>query len=277
MRRELQVAVAFARVVLRDDSVASDGAAPLGVPARFDFIPDQAERKLSILSRPGTIGIDLDDRRSALRPYRDHADPTPAFTPELVSADPLRPFAPTPWPMNGLLSDPWGAWHPRRIELALARGETRELAVFPAPMRVDQAGGAIVGNLRFADGVPAAWAVIEVNVRITAVRVERLRAQADARGEFAIALRRLPPLADGLDDYSARLTVRARRPPPVDPARPLPAPAVDPDTLPSCNLTPVDAATPVAEIQLGLRPGRRHHPASNGTPSTDRHLIIHPL
>jgi hypothetical protein len=128
MRRELQIAVAFARVVLRDGSVASEGAPALAVPARFAFIPDRVERRVSISSRPGSLGVDLDDRRSELRPYPDRSDPIPAFTPELVAADPLRPFAPSPWAMRGLLIDPAGAWQPRRIELDLQRGETREPA-----------------------------------------------------------------------------------------------------------------------------------------------------
>ena len=123
---------------------------------------------------------------------------------------------------------------PRRFSLALTPGEQGYIPLYRSPLGTAADGGRLVGSVRYRDGdddgPPAAWARLELSVRITSERRLYYRAQADERGEFVMRLTGLPVLPPETRDYRAKLTAYAA--PPTGDATEAP----DPSELPECRV-----------------------------------------
>lgn len=132
-------------------------------------------------------------------------------TGEVDAAGRRRPSVP-PYPLEGEVIDPAGRYLPRRFALQAGTAAGHALPVYRSPRAVRyRSAGGLYGRAVFTDGTPAAWAVIELTVTPPLAGSLPFVTQADGRGEFALALDRLPALTrDALaEHYPATLAVRA--------------------------------------------------------------------
>jgi hypothetical protein len=170
----------------------------------------------------------------------------------------MRPEVPT-YPLEGVLSDPAGRYLPRRFALDAGAAVGHRIPVYRAPLGVRYAsGGGLFGRAVFDDGTPAAWAVIELEVTPPLVGALPFVTQADGKGEFRLALNRLPaltkdaPVTRYAASVSARASLVAARAWRLEPKT-----LVDPDLLPVVNV--IDLAG------LSIRPGQIDRLHSNGS------------
>lgn len=113
--------------------------------------------------------------------------------------------------LSATVFDPRGAYNPRRISLTAGDGAAHTLMLFPSPRAISFGpGGGLMGRLCYAaDDRPAAWACLTLTVTIGPTGQLEFWAQADADGQFRLAMSRLPPLPHGKDHYAAKLHVKA--------------------------------------------------------------------
>lgn len=122
-----------------------------------------------------------------------------------------RPVA-SNYTLAGVVSDIRGNYNPRSFSLIVGAGEGKSVELYPSPKgtRIGMGGG-IVGNIRFANsGEPGAWAMVNLQVEIAPSTDLVFVAQADANGDFRLSMSRLPPLPENEDDYSAKLSIKAK-------------------------------------------------------------------
>ena len=111
----------------------------------------------------------------------------------------------------GVVADNQRRYNPRRFEIQAGNAVGHALLLYPTPFgtRLGRGGG-LRGTLRFDGGnLPAVWALLTLTVSLGAGGNLVCRGQADANGDFMLAMHRLPPLPEGVDQYSATLTVAA--------------------------------------------------------------------
>lgn len=130
----------------------------------------------------------------------------------------------TPFAVAGTVSDPNGRFIPRTFSFSAGNAAGHPLVLYPSPagVRFSPAGG-LIGSLRFnGSGHAAAWALLTLTVTTALGATLIFRGQADGRGDFMLPLNRLPPLPEGIDNYSATLAVSAlsgaHANTPIDPA-----------------------------------------------------------
>lgn len=135
-----------------------------------------------------------------------------------------RPVLPT-FRLRGQVEDPGSRFNPRTFDLTLGDGAGQALALYPTPQAtVFNNGGGLQGCLRWdgtndpaIEGHPVPWAVLDLTVTLANGATQTYQAQADVKGDFRLALSRLPPLPEGTTRYLAELAVRARPPVAGDP------------------------------------------------------------
>lgn len=157
---------------------------------------------------------------------------------------------PTTYRLRGVVREGDGYFNPRAFDLTLGAGNGQAVTLFPSPLgaRLGKGGG-LLGNLRFSAEVPAAWAIIEVQVTTAPGTTLTFQAQADGRGDFVLAMSRLPPLPDNVDDYAGQLGIRASAG--ADAGTPL-----DPATLPSVRIESLAAQGQFQpSIGFNVKPG----------------------
>jgi hypothetical protein len=146
----------------------------------------------------------------------------------------------TPYRIAGTAADPAGRYNPLAFDLDVTGAEGQPLLLYRSPLGARApsgdtgAGGLLTGRLVWEqtgdpalDGGPARWARLRLDLTLVPAdadnpaQVRAFVAQADAHGDFHLALHRLPPLPDGVDHYAASLGIQA----PVGAAAELPPPA----------------------------------------------------
>jgi len=215
---------------------------------------DEAPRDIQLIQRPGRI---LVWRRS-------QAELHPVVAGEASEAERARPAAAT-FTLAGTVSDPAGRFNPRLFSVSAGAAAGHPLALYPSPAGtlLGTAGGLQLA-LRYADADapdadkyagtrPAAWALLRVQITPLVGPVQHYTAQADARGECRISLRRVPQLPKDAPapDYAAVLSVQA------DPAN-LDSAAADPDSLPDRQIgDPAAANSFTDQVAFRFRPGQQ--------------------
>lgn len=121
-----------------------------------------------------------------------------------------RPAIPA-FDLAGEVTDPRGRFNPALFDLSLGAGDGVAVLLYPTPLGTSLSPlGGVIGTLRFASNeAPAVWALLELEVTLSVAETQIYRAQADKNGDFAIALKRLPPLPESVTEYDAVLRVTA--------------------------------------------------------------------
>lgn len=111
----------------------------------------------------------------------------------------------------GEVHDPFGRFNPGLFSVTLGAGNGVAVVLYPSLLGTGTVlAGVLQGSLQFAgSGLPAAWALLELEVALTGSETLTFRAQADAHGDFRLALRRLPPLPESITAYTGLLRVTA--------------------------------------------------------------------
>jgi len=140
-----------------------------------------------------------------------------------TTADKQRPVLPT-FAVAGIVSDPAGRYIPRRFSIDAGNGVGHGLVMYPTPLgtRISPAGG-LIGTLRFyGSNAPVPWARLTLAVTNAVGVTLTFRCQAGDKGDFVLPVNRLPPLPEGIDNYSAQLSIEALESAsadtPIDPA-----------------------------------------------------------
>lgn len=145
----------------------------------------------------------------------------------LASDEDLRPPVTPTRQFRSVVVDVSGRYLPRAFDLDVGPGVQQSINLYASPLgtRYGTAGG-IHGRIAFQNGVPAAWALLELTVTPTLGGPLGFIAQADRHGEFRLALDRLPALTRDAPapSYPAKLSIRAA----VDAQ---PSQALDPEAL----------------------------------------------
>ena len=168
-----------------------------------------------------------------------------------TEADKQRPPLPS-YPLAGVVSDPQGRYNPRSFSITAGNGNGHGLRIYRSPLgtRFGPSGG-LIGTLRFdssGEGVP--WALLTLVVTTAIGTPLTFRCQADGNGDFMLSMNRLPPLPEGIDNFSATLGIAAMESASAD--QPL-----DPAELVAMNLGDLDSDdTFSASINLTVIPGK---------------------
>ncbi|GGO76242.1 hypothetical protein GCM10011348_02980 [Marinobacterium nitratireducens] len=117
--------------------------------------------------------------------------------------------------LAGRVYDSRGFYNPRTFSITAGAGGVpvagHGLVMYPSPQgtRFGRAGG-LIATLRYAsDESVVPWALLTAVVTIPGIGDQTYRAQADHRGDVLLPLHRLPPLPEGVDEYSISLGVEA--------------------------------------------------------------------
>lgn len=163
----------------------------------------RAPRDLTLIHKPGRTLL----WRSAPEGLRRTA---PGSVDEVGRQRPEMPA----YRLEGEVRDPAGHYLPRRFALDVGNAAGHAVPVYRSPLgvRYGHAGG-LYGRAAFDDGTPAAWAILELTVTPPLTGALAFVAQADGRGEFRLALDRVPALTRDapLSSYPATLRVKASR------------------------------------------------------------------
>lgn len=154
-------------------------------------------RDLKLLYKPGRMVMWRDSDSSEVNGLPTEAERT-------------RP-TPDTYALTGTVFDDEGNYNPRTFNLSVGLGDGHTVTLYPTPKntRIGMGGG-LVGNIRFFDTeLPAAWALLSLEVEIAPHTDLTFVAQADSNGDFSLAMSRLPPLPENVDDYEAKLTIHA--------------------------------------------------------------------
>lgn len=165
-------------------------------------------------------------------------------------ADKLRP-AEAAYVIAGSVADSQRRYVPRRFEIQAGNAAGHSVVLYPTPFGTKLGrGGGLRGTLRFAgSNAPAVWALLTLIVNLGVGGNLICRAQADANGDFIIAMHRLPPLPEGVTEYAATLSIRAL-------AAADAADAMDPDDLVAMTLGALNTDNSfAAELALSVVPG----------------------
>lgn len=186
---------------------------------------------------------------------------------EAVDTDKQRP-AEIAYAIAGSAADSQRRYIPRLFEIQAGNAAGHGLVLYPTPFgtRLGRGGG-LRGTLRFDVGnQPAVWAILTLTVNLGVGGSLVCRGQSDANGDFMLAMHRLPPLPEGVNQYAATLAVAALTTAEADTP-------VDPADLQPMALGAVNANNFAAAIALNVVPGELSLIRSQGRD----HLAVQPI
>ena len=208
---------------------------------------------LRLTSKPRDAQIINSSGKTAIlrRPTQDIVEGT------ATEADKVRPAAPT-YSFTGEAWDHDRRFNPIRFDLTLGAGNGESIVIYPSPLGTQiPPAGCLYGALHLNGGDnPLIWALLELTVEISSGVNQVYRAQCDAKGDFRIALTRLPPLPTNIDGYDASLRVTANT------ANHSGA-APDTTTYSTVQLQSANTNTFSTDYQLTIIPGERFRIRSN--------------
>ncbi|MDJ0621399.1 MAG: hypothetical protein QNJ17_00455 [Desulfocapsaceae bacterium] len=117
--------------------------------------------------------------------------------------------------LTGTVYDTKGYYNPRTFSVTLGASTVpiggQGMIVYPTPLGTRFGkGGGLIASLRFAsDERLVVWALLSAVVTVPGVGSQTYRAQTDRHGDVLLPLHRLPPLPEGLTEYSVALSVEA--------------------------------------------------------------------
>lgn len=171
----------------------------------------------------------------------------------------LAPPAQATFALEGDIVDPQGHFLPRAFALDAGGGTGRQLRLYRsgAGTAFGREGG-LLGRVQAEGGAAVPWALLTLVVRPPLATALTYKAQADAHGEFRLALQRLPAGTAPTTVYPATLSVQASAGAPVT--------SPDPDTQPAVRLRTAAGADPAwaEEFSVDVAPGRVATLASPG-------------
>jgi hypothetical protein len=117
--------------------------------------------------------------------------------------------AQAPFQVAGHVSDPRQLFNPAAFAITLGAGNGQGVVLYPSPLGVTAStGGVIQGRvLKAVDGEPLVWGLLTLEVSVGLNETITFTGQTDAKGDFRIALKRLPPLPLNTTDYNANLRI----------------------------------------------------------------------
>jgi hypothetical protein len=116
--------------------------------------------------------------------------------------------------LAGCVEDSKGYYNPRNFSITAGGAAGHRIVLYPSPFgtRFSKAGG-LTGTLRWsATETQVPWAILTLQVTTSLDTTMVFRAQADARGDFLLPLKRLPPMPEGVTHYDAELALTAPGP-----------------------------------------------------------------
>ncbi len=124
-----------------------------------------------------------------------------------TDAERARP-AQVPFVVAGSAYDPSQRFNPAAFEVSLGAGSGRAVLLYPSPL-APCVGGYIQGRALFANnGQPLIWGMLNLEVTVGLGEALTFKGQTDAKGDFRIALKRLPPLPLNTAEFSAILSIQ---------------------------------------------------------------------
>ena len=169
--------------------------------------------------------------------------------------------------LAGTAYDSSGFYNPRTFSVTAGAGSVpipgHGLVMYPSPLgtRFGKAGG-LIATLRFAgDDSVVPWALLTAVVAIPGIGNQTYTAQADHRGDVLLPLHRLPPLPEGVAEYSLSLGVEAlESASPRTPLNPDDLVAMDLESLTSAGAfsDPIGFSVVPGEIRL-IRSANKDH------------------
>lgn len=134
---------------------------------------------------------------------------TPMVNGATTEAQRQRP-AVLPFSVAGSVTDLTGTFNPAAFELTLGSGDGHAVVLFPSPAGVRiPVAGAVQGQVKFADsGAPLIWGLLTLTVTLGLGETINFQGQTNAKGDFVLALKRLPPLPLSVSSYSAELRIQ---------------------------------------------------------------------
>ncbi len=110
----------------------------------------------------------------------------------------------------GEVQDPRGRYNPSAFSATLGSGNGTSVLLYPTVHATKRPPAGIAqGHLQLASGAGLAWGILELEVTVAISETITFRAQADGKGDFVMALNRLPPLPDSVTEYAAILRLTA--------------------------------------------------------------------
>lgn len=128
-----------------------------------------------------------------------------------ATASEMQPPVQPGYTLTGMITSNSRRFNPRRFSITAGGSTGHLLALYRSPLGTQiPAGGAVIGNLEYESGVPAAWAIVTVTVTPTVGSPLIFTAQADQHGDFIVPLNRVPALDKDAPapNYSALLRVK---------------------------------------------------------------------
>ena len=157
----------------------------------------QSPRDLSIRHGSGKTVFWRQSQSSIVDQKPDEADKT--FT------------SPGTYALAGKITDPAGRYLPRIFSVTAgdAPPAGHALLLYPAPVAVsfNRGGGVRMTLARDSDDTPLPWAIVTATITIPGLGSQTYKGQADKNGDLLMPFLRLPPLPEGVDDYSATLSI----------------------------------------------------------------------
>lgn len=132
----------------------------------------------------------------------------PMHSGSTTDAERTRP-AQAPFDVAGQVFDPRQRFNPALFAVTLGAGDGQGVVLYPSPLGVQaSAGGVLHGRvLKVVDGEPLAWGLLSLEVSVGMSETVTFIGQTDAKGDFRIAMKRLPPLPLNTTEYSATLSI----------------------------------------------------------------------
>lgn len=163
----------------------------------------------------------------------------------------LAPPGEAAFPLEGEVGDPRGQFLPRRFKFDAGGGAGQRLRLYrsSAGTLFGREGG-LTGRVRNAGGQPVPWALLTLVVTPPLAAALTYKAQADAHGEFRLALQRLPTGTAPNVTYPATLTAKA--------TTGAPAASPDPDAQPDADIRTGAGPDPAwsDSLAFNVAPGR---------------------
>ncbi len=145
--------------------------------------------------------------------------------------------------------DPLQQFLPRRAQKQMGSGDGIAIGLFKAPHHINfNSQGGIYGQIKNQNGDVIPWAVINLQVEIVTSSFVNFSAQTNHLGEFRLSLKRLPPLPESVNSYSAALSVKAN-------VNAGPSTYEDFENLPDVNVRQPDSNSFSSTYDLQLVPG----------------------
>lgn len=151
----------------------------------------------------------------------------------------------------GTVADARQFFNPAAFEITLGSGNGHGVVLYPSPLGVKAgAGGVIQGRvLKAVDSEPLIWGLLSLEVTVGLNETVTFVGQTDAKGDFRIALKRLPPLPLNTTEYNAILRISG------DMAASASAPANTADFVALNVESSTQAGNFSQQVALTVRPG----------------------